>query len=148
MQEEAPFMELATSLTGSFFQDICPSFVMKCIVEKNLFIESFFGKYFLWCTDKSFNKKVSPRELGVADRLLWLLVVLAALSTAAVLTQNFWAQWKDEQVFVSDNIIICRHLIRHEICQKFYMTRFSGRQFNTLKRVNCGYFQSQYNITV
>ena len=84
---------------------------MKCIVEKNLFIESFFGKYFLRCIDKSFNKKVSHRELGVADRLLWLLVVLAALSTAAVLTQNFWAQWKDEQVFVSDNIIICRHLM-------------------------------------
>ena len=61
-----------------------------------------------------FNKvsiRKSYRELGVVDRFLWLLVVLAALSTAAVLTQNFWAQWKDEQVFGSDNIIICRHLM-------------------------------------
>ena len=49
----------------------------------------------------------SYRELGVVDRFLWLLVVLTAIGSAAVLTQNFWTQWEDEQVFISDHILIC-----------------------------------------
>ena len=38
-------------------------------------------------------------------------MVLTVIGCAAVLTQNFWTQWKDEQVFSSDLILICQHLI-------------------------------------
>ena len=39
-------------------------------------------------------------------------MVLTAIGSAAVLTQNFWVQWKDEQVLSSVLILICQHLIR------------------------------------
>ena len=41
---------------------------------------------------------VFDRELGVVDRALWLLLVLASLGGAAYFTWNFWSQWKDQQV--------------------------------------------------
>ena len=41
---------------------------------------------------------VFDRDLNIVDRLLWLLVVLALLLTAAIFTLNFWSQWRDEQV--------------------------------------------------
>ena len=46
-----------------------------------------------------------------------------------------------ETSYFADGRCTCRH----EICQKLNTTRFLGRQFHTLKRVNCGYFQSQHN---
>ena len=41
---------------------------------------------------------VFDRDLNPVDRLLWLLVVLALLFTAAIFTLDFWSQWRDEQV--------------------------------------------------
>ena len=41
---------------------------------------------------------IFDRNLNPVDRLLWLLVVLALLMTAAIFTLDFWSQWRDEQV--------------------------------------------------
>ena len=41
---------------------------------------------------------VFDRELSIADRLLWLLVVLVFLGIAAAVSWNFWTQWRNEQV--------------------------------------------------
>ena len=41
---------------------------------------------------------IFDRELGILDRLLWLLVVVAFLTVAAAITKNFWSQWRNEQV--------------------------------------------------
>ena len=41
---------------------------------------------------------VFDRDLNLFDRLLWLFVVIALLGGAAMLTWNFWSQWRDEQV--------------------------------------------------
>ena len=38
------------------------------------------------------------RKLGLVDRLIWMVVVLAFLSLASYLTQNMWTQWQGEQV--------------------------------------------------
>ena len=38
------------------------------------------------------------RELNILDRLLWLLVVLALLGIAAIVSWNYWSQWRNEQV--------------------------------------------------
>ena len=40
---------------------------------------------------------IFDRELGILDRLLWLLVVVAFLTVAAAITKNFWSQWRNEQ---------------------------------------------------
>ena len=40
------------------------------------------------------------RELGILDRRLWLLVVVAFLTVAAAITKNFWSQWRNEQVWM------------------------------------------------
>ena len=37
-------------------------------------------------------------DLGFADRLLWLFLVLAFAAVAAALTWNLWIQWRNEQV--------------------------------------------------
>ena len=37
-------------------------------------------------------------DLGIADRLLWLFLVLAFAAVAAALTWNLWSQWRNEQV--------------------------------------------------
>ena len=53
---------------------------------------------------------IFDRELGIFDRVLWLLVVLVFLAVAAALTMNLWTQWRNEQVmktireFCSDQI--------------------------------------------
>ena len=39
------------------------------------------------------------RDLGIFDRVLWLLVVFVFLGVAGALTGNLWTQWRDEQVF-------------------------------------------------
>ena len=41
---------------------------------------------------------VFDRKLGLVDRLIWMVVVLAFLSLASYLTQNMWTQWQGEQV--------------------------------------------------
>ena len=41
---------------------------------------------------------IFDKGLSIADRLLWLFVVLAFLGVAAALTSNFWSQWRNEQV--------------------------------------------------
>ena len=46
----------------------------------------------------SMLKLIFFRELGILDRLLWLLVVVAFLTVAAGITKNFWSQWRNEQV--------------------------------------------------
>ena len=38
------------------------------------------------------------RDLGLVDRVLWILVVLAFLFLAGFFTTNSWIQWRDEQV--------------------------------------------------
>ena len=43
---------------------------------------------------------IFDRELGILDRVLWLLVVVAFLAVAAKITKNFWSQWREEQVDV------------------------------------------------
>ena len=43
---------------------------------------------------------IFDRELGIFDRVLWLLVVVAFLVVAAKITKNFWSQWREEQVDV------------------------------------------------
>ena len=43
---------------------------------------------------------IFDRELKIADRLLWLLVVIAFAGVAAALTWNFWTQWRNEQVIM------------------------------------------------
>ena len=43
---------------------------------------------------------IFDRELGIFDRVLWLLAVVACLAVAAKITQNFWSQWREEQVGV------------------------------------------------
>ena len=43
---------------------------------------------------------IFDRELGIFDRVLWLLVVVAFLVVAAKITKNFWSQWREEQVGV------------------------------------------------
>ena len=40
------------------------------------------------------------REMGIFDRVFWLLVVVAFLVVAAKITKNFWSQWREEQVDV------------------------------------------------
>ena len=44
---------------------------------------------------------IFDRELQIADRLLWLLVVIAFAGVAAALTWNFWTQWRNEQVIMN-----------------------------------------------
>ena len=44
---------------------------------------------------------IFDQKLGVCDRLLWLMVVLAFLSLATYLTWNTWIQWREEQVVMS-----------------------------------------------
>ena len=44
---------------------------------------------------------IFDRELKIADRLLWLLVVIAFAGVAAALTWNFWTQWRNEQVITN-----------------------------------------------
>ena len=41
---------------------------------------------------------IFDRELGIFDRVLWLLAVVAFLAVAAKITKNFWSQWREEQV--------------------------------------------------
>ena len=41
---------------------------------------------------------IFDRELGIFDRVLWLLVVFFFLGVAGALTGNLWTQWRDEQV--------------------------------------------------
>ena len=41
---------------------------------------------------------IFDRELGIFDRVLWLLAVVAFLAVAAKITNNFWSQWREEQV--------------------------------------------------
>ena len=41
---------------------------------------------------------VFDRDINIVDRLLWLFVVIAFIGGAAMLTWNFWSQWRDEQV--------------------------------------------------
>ena len=43
---------------------------------------------------------IFDRELGIFDRVLWLLAVVAFLAVAAKITKNFWSQWREEQVGV------------------------------------------------
>ena len=43
---------------------------------------------------------IFDRELGIFDRVLWLLVVVAFGAVAAKITKNFWSQWREEQVDV------------------------------------------------
>ena len=43
---------------------------------------------------------IFDRELGIFDRVLWLLVIVAFLAVAAKITKNFWSQWREEQVDV------------------------------------------------
>ena len=45
----------------------------------------------------------------------------------------------------STYLIIHLVILRLEICQKIYMTGFSGQNFYTLKVRNCNYFYSQWN---
>ena len=40
---------------------------------------------------------IFDRELGIFDRVLWLLVVVAFLAVAAKITKNLWSQWREEQ---------------------------------------------------
>ena len=43
---------------------------------------------------------VFDRNLGLLDRLLWVLVVFAFLLLAGFLTTKIWIQWREEQVTV------------------------------------------------
>ena len=43
---------------------------------------------------------IFDREIGIFDRVFWLLVVVAFLAVAAKITKNFWSQWREEQVDV------------------------------------------------
>ena len=38
------------------------------------------------------------RDLGLMDRVLWILVVIAFLFLAGYFTTNSWTQWREEQV--------------------------------------------------
>ena len=44
---------------------------------------------------------VFDRDLNIVDRFLWLFLVLTFSGVAAVLTWNFWTQWRNEQVGIS-----------------------------------------------
>ena len=41
---------------------------------------------------------VFDREHGLADRVLWILVVTSFLLLASYFTARSWTQWRDEQV--------------------------------------------------
>ena len=41
---------------------------------------------------------IFDKELGLAGRLLWALIVLAFLGLACALTWNTWIQWQENQV--------------------------------------------------
>ena len=43
---------------------------------------------------------IFDREIGIFDRVFWLLVVVGFLAVAAKITKNFWSQWREEQVDV------------------------------------------------
>ena len=43
---------------------------------------------------------IFDRELGIFDRVLWLLMVFFFLGVAGALTGNLWTQWRDEQVIM------------------------------------------------
>ena len=47
---------------------------------------------------------VFNKELGHCDRLLWLLVTLAFLGLAILLTWNTWTQWREEQVLSNHKV--------------------------------------------
>ena len=38
------------------------------------------------------------RDLGLMDRVLWILIVIAFLILASYFTANSWIQWREEQV--------------------------------------------------
>ena len=41
---------------------------------------------------------ISDQRLSLVDRILWLLVVLAFVGLATILTWDIWEQWEEEQV--------------------------------------------------
>ena len=48
---------------------------------------------------------IFDRELGILDRVFWLLVVVAFLAVTARITKNFWSQWREEQVDVKPPVV-------------------------------------------
>ena len=44
------------------------------------------------------------KELNTLDRILWLLLVIAFLGVAAVLSGDLWLEWENEQVTISLSI--------------------------------------------
>ena len=47
---------------------------------------------------------IFDKELSLAGRLLWTLLVLAFLGLACALTWNTWIQWQDNQVQIMFDI--------------------------------------------
>ena len=58
---------------------------------------------------------IFDRELGIFDRVLWLLIVLAFLAVAAKITKNFWTQWREEQVDVKPSAVKLGNLFFYKI---------------------------------
>ena len=54
---------------------------------------------------------VFDRDINIVDRLLWLFVVIAFIGGAAMLTWNFWSQWRDEQVGDSPHLTVACELV-------------------------------------
>ena len=47
---------------------------------------------------------IFDRELSVCDRAFWICIVFAFLASAAYLSYNTWAQWREDQVGQQDEI--------------------------------------------
>ena len=75
------------------------------------------GKVALLKTTEEFAERTTihgiayafDKGLWVADRLLWTVIVIGFLVLAFFLTWDSWTQWKDEQVSISDHILICHY---------------------------------------
>ena len=62
------------------------------------------------------------RDLGLMDRLLWILVVIAFLLLASYFTANSWIQWREEQVTGLDLYFFPPHLVSHAHAYGFTMS--------------------------
>ena len=87
---------------------LTPSLLVASVLNKYFLLEMVSGKkkVALVQTSEDFASRTSihgvayafDRDLGLMDRLLWILVVIVFLLLASYLTTNIWTQWREEQV--------------------------------------------------
>ena len=69
---------------------------MRATSKKNFFAET--AKEYASRTSIHGISYISDQALSLVDRILWLLVVLAFVGLATILTWDIWEQWEEDQV--------------------------------------------------